>query len=79
MQKNHYFNITIHMEDVGKSSLANDASVTNRHPEMPLFPKTATQKDKKNHPSFSPRCFLSLNKRFSKAAKIVYLFNKRAS
>ena len=39
-----------------------------------FFPKTATQKGQK-HPSFSPRCFFSL-KRFSKATKDIYLFNK---
>ena len=29
--------------------------------------------------TFSPRCFFPLNKRFSKASKSIYLFNKRAS
>ena len=46
-------------------------------PRCRFFTKTATQKDRK-HPSFSPRCFFSLNKRFSKVSNSIYLFNKRA-
>ena len=54
-------------------------SVTNRHPEMPFVQKQQLRKIKK-HPSFRQRCFFSLNKKFSRASKSIYLFNnKRAS
>ena len=52
-------------------------SVANLHPEMPFFPKTATQKDQK-HPSLSTIGFFSL-KKFSKASKSIYLFLKNIS
>ena len=44
--------------------------MTNRHPEMPFFPKTATQKGKK-HPCFSPRWFFHLIGGFQKHPKVL--------